>query len=564
MSFVWFWTFWHWSKESFRNGAVLRSPLQGIGGHWDEWFRHEASGSELAAIAKAGQTEGGQRRFIGWLLLHWAPEANLCGNALTRYFVLNQLAQVQPFSQWAAFGRYRDGYGTAGVSAVVLTEGSAGEPEDVRPIEALILPADTTAPAVVAEGFQAERTELETPRRAAMSLLRGKGLMVLLGLWLAGGQRPYPRWLKAMLAAAWVAVGGLIIYLLAGPEPGGRLKMFGATLAGLWIALVLVALGMAAAQGFLAWRLGRKWRAKLEESQVRLRMNGGLTLMGGSAGLPFCLNMLLALHRAEPRSARRSWLWQQLFQKLRAGSDGWAATGVITAEGQLKPVVLEPKLRACLQREGTDDILTPRQPGASWQAVSRLAQALLPKQREAIAAIPRQGKVRLGFAAERRSLRAHACRHLAQALMRLGELNSRSQMALNVFAIGVSIVMLFALHDLRGIVLPPPAPMATAPTSPLPDYLWVSLDTKNPEDFLVVLESDYWSNRRVEVSPHTGANGSMRAEIQLRRAPAPGDENKTDGIVWVERRHRFLTRDFAPGERVGRYDLSYIHHLGYE
>ena len=43
MRFVWFWTFWHWSKESFRHGSLLRSPLHGIGSHWDEWFRHEAS-----------------------------------------------------------------------------------------------------------------------------------------------------------------------------------------------------------------------------------------------------------------------------------------------------------------------------------------------------------------------------------------------------------------------------------------------------------------------------------------------------------------------------------------
>jgi hypothetical protein len=42
MRFVWFWTFWHWSKESFRSGHLLRSPLQGVGGHWDEWFQHEA------------------------------------------------------------------------------------------------------------------------------------------------------------------------------------------------------------------------------------------------------------------------------------------------------------------------------------------------------------------------------------------------------------------------------------------------------------------------------------------------------------------------------------------
>src|SRR5436853_514752 len=46
MRFVWFWTFWHWSKEGFRAGSLLRSPLHGIGSHWDEWVRHEASDSD--------------------------------------------------------------------------------------------------------------------------------------------------------------------------------------------------------------------------------------------------------------------------------------------------------------------------------------------------------------------------------------------------------------------------------------------------------------------------------------------------------------------------------------
>jgi len=46
-------TFWHWSKESFREGSLLSGPLHGIGSHWDEWYRHEASGGtrKLRAIA---------------------------------------------------------------------------------------------------------------------------------------------------------------------------------------------------------------------------------------------------------------------------------------------------------------------------------------------------------------------------------------------------------------------------------------------------------------------------------------------------------------------------------
>ena len=81
MNFIWFWTFWHWSKESFRAGVFLREPLQGIGGHWDEWFRHEASAEEIHAIEMAGRTEASQRRFIAWLL----SAARICGPITIEY-----------------------------------------------------------------------------------------------------------------------------------------------------------------------------------------------------------------------------------------------------------------------------------------------------------------------------------------------------------------------------------------------------------------------------------------------------------------------------------------------
>jgi hypothetical protein len=564
MSFVWFWTFWHWSKESFREGSLLRSPLHGIAGHWDEWFRHEASESDRAAIAKTGRSEASQRQFISWLLRRWAPEADLRRNQLAWRFVLGQLGLVHPFNRWKAFEKYRARYGVGGIAAIVLTAGSSGEPEDVRLVEALALPADFAALAVVPEGFQADSLELESSRQAARSLLCGKGFLVFLALWLAAGRRPYPPWLKTALGLGWAAVAALIFYLLLGPDPGDRLFLLSATLMALWTGLVLVAVSVAGSHAFLAWRQGRSWRSQLDQSQVRLRMDSGLMLKGASAGLPFCLNTLLALYRAEARPASRPWLWQQPFHNAHCKSEAWAATGVITAEGRLKPVVLEPKVRACLQREGIQHILTPRQPGASRNLVNRLVAALIPPGGEAAATPPAAGEVRLGFAAEEPCLRVHPCRHLAQALMHLGELTSAPQVVLNILAVAMSAAMLLSLHDVRNILRPPAAPIVAAPSSSSPAYLWVSLDTKNPDDFLVVLESGYWSNRRAPVTPHSGPNASMRAEIQLQRAPAPSNEDREDGIVWVERRQRFLSREFAHGERIGRYDVSYVNRLGRE
>src|SRR5688572_24880491 len=181
MPFIWFWTFWHWSKESFRSGALLRGPLQGIGGHWDEWFRHEASQNDLHAIAEAGRTESTQRQFIAWLQLHWSREANWSGNRLIPRFVLGQLAHVAPFNEWCAFAEYRESYGVGGISAIVLAEESSGKREDVRTVEALTLPSGI-GPKIAPEGFQTNAADLETPRLAAISLLSGKGLWIFLSL----------------------------------------------------------------------------------------------------------------------------------------------------------------------------------------------------------------------------------------------------------------------------------------------------------------------------------------------------------------------------------------------
>jgi len=185
MDYIWFWTFWHWSRESFRSRTVLRAPLHGIASHWDEWFRHEASEIDRRAIENIGRTESAQRQFIFWLCRHWAPEANPQRNRLIPRFVLGQLAQVPPFNLWPTFARYRTSYGLEGIQAIVLAEKSTGEAADIRKIEALILPPDdTTSSALVTEGFQAEAADLEPALQGAKALLSGKGLAIVLAQWL--------------------------------------------------------------------------------------------------------------------------------------------------------------------------------------------------------------------------------------------------------------------------------------------------------------------------------------------------------------------------------------------
>jgi hypothetical protein len=563
MRFVWFWTFWHWSKESFRAGALLRSPLQGIGSHWDEWFRNEASPNDLALIEEAGRSKSTQREFLAWLFRHWAGEVQLPQSRMVPCFVAAQLAQIPPFDRWAAFEKYRTSYGAAGISAIVLTEDSQGEPRDIRTVEAIALPADSTGSGLVPEGFQAEASELASAKSAAKSLLSGRGLLVFIVLWVMSGQRPYARWLSHVLTSGWIATAGLILLLLVGPEPGNQLFFYCALLVALWGSLIAIAIGTVTMQALRAWRVGKALSSDLETSHVRLRMNGGLRLKGASAGMPFCLNMLLGLHYARPDAASRSWIWRRFFSAMKGETKSWAGTGVVTASGFLLPVVLEPKLRACLRHEQIRHVLTPHQREVNNRTLNELSKSSIGSAKPApVELFP--SKMQVGLAAERPRLRVYGCRHIAQAVMTLGRFGDRRRILANVFALAVTAIMLLAAPDLRSILLPHHAPVAIEPASPSPYFIWASLDTRHPRYFGAVLESPYWSNRRADVRLQGGLTPSVRAEIQLHRVIATTAADHEEGFVWIERRRRFLTREFLPGERVGRYSIRYLTRLGHE
>jgi hypothetical protein len=347
--------------------------------------------------------------------------------------------------------------------------------------------------------------------------------------------------------------------LLTGADPGSRLVPILLLLLLLWAALVLTALAVASREVLKAWVAGRQLRMRLEGHQTRLRINGGLSLQGGSAGLAFCLNTLLATYRAHPHVAARSWLWERFFRKLRGAGGAWAATGVMTDSGQVERVAIEPKLRACLRHPEITDILTPWQPEARQSVVDALVYASAkPEVRAKVAGLTPV------FASENHKLRTHRCRHAAQSIMAVGDFVSKGQLTANVFAVALSAVMIAALPDIRNALAPPPSPTVVLPVSPSPYYLWISLDTKRAEAFSVVLESGFWSNRWANVGSYGGANGSVRAELRLSRVGRQTTSDEEDGTIWIERRRKFLNREFQPGDRVGSYSLSHITRLGHE
>jgi hypothetical protein len=140
----------------------------------------------------------------------------------------------------------------------------------------------------------------------------------------------------------------------------------------------------------------------------------------------------------------------------------------------------------------------------------------------------------------------------------VGDFTSWSQLTTNVLALAVSVVMALALRDIRNVLEPPAAPRVVLPGSPSPYYLWVSLDTDRPEAFTAKLVSGFWSNRRADVVAYGGADASVRAEMRLTRAGRQSTIDERNGTVWIERRRKFLNRDFQPGERIASYPFAHI------
>ncbi|MBE2214579.1 MAG: hypothetical protein IAE82_11965 [Opitutaceae bacterium] len=538
--------------------------MHGLAGHWDEWYRHVASEDDRSAIAAIGRSEHAQSALIDWISSAWTNEVESRDHAEVPRFVLAQLAHVPPFDRWYAFAPFRTGYGCATISAVVVAEQSQGEASDVRRLEAVLLPPDpdTSASRVVGDGFCAESTDLEAARQASIGTLKGRGLAILLALWLVGGRRGYSRITNTAVTVGWLAAVGLIVRLLWGPEPGASLEGIVAVLSGLVGALLLTQGTLLGRECWRTWRRGRRLAGRLVHGQVRLSMSGGLTVKGASAGLPFCLGMLLAAYRSEKDASSDAGLWRHVLELTDTAVARWAASGTVTPTGAVRPVLVDAKVRACSRHESISNLLLPwRHSHALKQVASPRSDASgrVPHGIEAAAVEPS-----VGFAADSDTLRIHRCGHVAHALMTLGGLWSWRQLGMNIVAVLVMATVGAAGPDLLAILRPPPAPAVVTPGSPSPYYLWVSIDAESPRHFRAVLESEFWSNRRVDFERYGGARGGVRAELALRRASHQVYDREDEGVVWIERRRRFLGREYVSGERVGRYHVSYLNSLGYE
>src|SRR5690606_17625947 len=108
-----------------------------------------------------------------------------------------------------------------------------------------------------------------------------------------------------------------------------------------------------------------------------------------------------------------SWIWGRVTGSLWEANGSLAATGIVRPEGRIDPVVLEPKVVACLRHERVTGLLTPWQRFPELQGRAGRADAATRAAGAGFAAAAPAR--RFGYAAERGSLRRQRCRHLADA-----------------------------------------------------------------------------------------------------------------------------------------------------
>ena len=280
-------------------------------------------------------------------------------------------------------------------------------------------------------------------------------------------------------------------------------------------------------------------------------MSDGLCI-GGSSGLAFCLNTLLATHRSHPYVSNRTWLWERFFRGLRGASQTWAATGIVDADGGRRARSAKP-----------EDPRVSREPQCHRRADAMASRGTAERDRESRATTrPVQptslnGGMVLGFASVQRKLRSHRCRHAAQSIMAVGDFSSRSQLTVNVLALAVSVVIALALGDIRNVTEPP----LRRESYPRLAFALLSVGQSRHRT-----ARRFQGRARVRDSgPIVAPTSSPMAVLTRRcgrqiRLTRHGQYtiDERDGTVWIERRRTFLTREFQAGERIASYPFAHI------
>ena len=116
-------------------------------------------------------------------------------------------------------------------------------------------------------------------------------------------------------------------------------------------------------------------------------------------------------------------------------------------------------------------------------------------------------------------------------------------------------------------ILPPEAPAVVAPALAVALLsLGQSRYRSRPGYFRRGVGIEVLGQSPCRGETYGGADASVRAEIlhctgSICKRPST---RRRALFVWIERRYRFLNRDFAPGERIGRYTVSYLTRIDHE
>jgi len=554
-------------KQFWEFAETQATPLLRVQPIWEYWWKKNTRQREEIKRIVASMSENEQESFVKWVedwigpRFPWRNEQ--CGRLVNEHprreagrLVLVQLAQIPLFESWACLKPYRL-ENLKGINAIILQSKDGGQSDDVKPLIVLLIPKEAGDPNYAKPNMNVSDVALlamEKSRNAALSLLSGVGLLLLLMLWGLLGRKPRRWWI--LHGIGWTVVASIFSFLLISPAA----FVVDAILVPMLWTLVAVT-GLLVLYGFwsnfrevlLAW----KWTRLLRQSQLCLLVGGAQTknhieVDGPSFGVALCLSILLALHEECPATAEGSWLWWQIFEQLVKRLLDLVATGEVTNRGWLKPVGrMEHKIEALC-----DQIEHKTEASCDQSAIT----VFTPVQKE----VPRTRVVQrpntamslstcVGQAAGVSELRLHRCYHIAHVLLAMGGLINAFAATRNIVVALLLVVIAVASPDIFWLLYPPPDPewvfgKCGFGNLPEPDHsgdlLRLYFETDHPTHFGVYFNSRYWANREKQLDrakePHYGD-----AMIELVKLDDSQDSHY-DGEIQLIRYRKFLFRPLPP------------------
>jgi hypothetical protein len=552
--------FWGFAEREAAERQTTLKPLAHVKENWEDWWDSELASAERAELQQLmgviGRNEAAQQSFVDWVA-EWIAERYQRRGA--GRWALAQLTQLPLFQLWKCLIPYRP-ENLCGPNAIILRQPRGGSKEDIQPLALFVIPKEATDHLYHLVNLETNHAPRRDAWEATLSLLNGFAFWALLLSWGLWGCKPRRPRIRTLQWIGWTLTPGILLFLFftapfAYFADDQVLTLILGALVIIPSLLLMYALGASVREGLGAWRSGKIWAEMLRQSHLCLLIGGAgarqpLQVKGPSFGVELCLGILLALHEEAPVTVQQSWLWRRFFDQLNQKLPGWNGTGEVTASGFIKQVNrLDDKIAASLDHPDITDMILPAQDEAHPRTVRRSGPELSTANC-------------IGQAAGASELRLHRCRHLVKVILTMGNLVNRWSIFGFIVKLALVVLLGFAMTDIISLLRPPslqPEWVEEAQRnkgyrcyfSPdgRPEELRLDFRASEPDAFLIVVTSEYYRNRAVELDTnkkegldsvvahvpleeHPAAVGPARGEIEVRYIRKFLGRRLPDGVIF--------------------------------